>query len=170
MWPVRVTRQIDVQWFKENREQLFAEAVHYVDAGERFHPTAKEQRELFEPQQQQRQIENAIQAAVLRYLYDENQRVAMSGENGTLVEEITAPDLLTRLGLGVDKQTHQLLRQTTAALRHAGWVRFRSSRGDRPWMFKRPKGSAGQEPTAGDSLTGSAPSHQPAGASDDCPF
>ncbi len=143
MWPVRVTRPIDLEWLRENRKQMFAEAMHYFEAGERFHPNQKEQRELFEPQQQQRQIESAIQAAVLRYLYDEKQKVGMHGDNGTLVAEITAPELLSRLGISVDKQTHQLLRQVTAALRHAGWVRFRSSRGDRPWMFRRPSGASG---------------------------
>jgi predicted P-loop ATPase len=174
MWPVRVTRQIDLDWIKANRDQLFAEALHYVEAGERFHPTTKEQRELFEPQQQQRQIENAIQAAVLRYLYDDNQKVGMHGENGTLVNEISAPDLLNKLGISVDKQSHVLLRQTTAALRQAGWVRFRSSRGDRPWMFKRPLPEGTHKPTASasDVSTGggqvAAPNSQE--SADDCPF
>ena len=174
MWPVRVTRQIDLDWLKANRDQLFAEALHYVEAGERFHPTTKEQRELFEPQQQQRQIENAIQAAVLRYLYDEHQKVGMHGENGTLVNEISAPDLLNKLGISVDKQSHVLLRQTTAALRQAGWVRFRSSRGDRPWMFKRPLTEGTYKPTAGasDSSTGDSPSAvaPTEDTADDCPF
>lgn len=167
MWPVRVTRQIDLEWFVEHRDQLFAEALHYLDAGERFHPSAREQRELFEPQQQQRQIENAIQAAILRYLYDEDQKVGMHGENGTLVNEITAPELLGRLGISVDKQTQALLRQATAAMRHAGWTRFRSSRGDRPWMFKRPAG--GQLP-APDPSARPTQGEPPAGADDDCPF
>ncbi len=166
MWPVRVTRQIDTDWFREHRDQLFAEALAYLDKGQRFHPTPREQRELFEPQQQQRQIENAIQAAVMRYLYDENQRVSIQGENGTLVNEITAQDLLSKLGISVDKQTHVILRQVTAALRQAGWVRFRSSRGDRPWMFRRPpagaRGSDGSStgPTQGTNDEGS----------DGCPF
>ena len=146
MWPVRVTRQIDLDWFAANRDQLFAEALHHLQAGERYHPTTHEQRTLFEPQQQQRQIENAIQAAMLRYLYDEDQKVSMHGENGTLVMEITAPELLTRLGISVDKQTQALLRQATAGMRHAGWVRYRSSRGDRPWMFRRPEGGKLPEP------------------------
>lgn len=171
MWPVRVTRQLDIQWFRENREQLFAEAVHRFEAGERFHPTPAEQRELFEPQQQQRQIENAIQAAVLRYLYDEHQKVTGAGENGTLINEITAPNLLTRLGISVDKQTHQLVRQVTAALRHAGWTRYRSTRGDRPWMFKRPAGRAGQRPSASEDIdNGATQRHEEERALDDCPF
>jgi putative DNA primase/helicase len=175
MWPVRVTRQIDLEWFAANRGQLFAEAVAAVDAGQRFHPTALEQRELFEPQQQQRQIESAIQAAALRYLYDENQRVTPSGDNGTLVQEITAPDLLGRLGVSVDKQTHVLLRQVTAALRHAGWVRFRSSRGDRPWMFRRPANARALGPQAGASGTSGEDERRTHGTdsevvTDDCPF
>lgn len=174
MWPVRVTRPIDLEWFRENRAQLFAEALQYVEAGERFHPTLKEQRDLFEPQQQQRQIENAIQAAVMRYLYDENQKVTMNGENGTLVNTISAPDLLSKLGISVDKQSHVLLRQATAALRHAGWVRFRSTRGDRPWMFRRPASDAGTPHTplasASDGSHGPARAKTPQETADDCPF
>lgn len=174
MWPVRVTRAVDLDWFRANRAQLFAEALQYVEAGERFHPTLKEQRDLFEPQQQQRQIENAIQAAVMRYLYDENQKVGMNGENGVLVNTISAPDLLSKLGISVDKQSHVLLRQATAALRHAGWVRFRSTRGDRPWMFRRPASDGGAPVTpranASESSTGPARAANPQEAADACPF
>lgn len=152
-WPVRVNRHIDTAWFKENRAQLFAEALEYLQAGERFHPTPREQKELFDPQQLQRQVEDPIQAAVLRYLYDENQRVSATGENGTLVNEISVPDLLTRVGVLVEKQTTQVIKQAGAALRHAGWERFRSSRGDRPWMFKRPEGQAGKSPLAADDVS-----------------
>ena len=178
-WPVRVTRAIDLDWFREHREQLFAEALHYFKAGDRFHPTSIEQKKLFEPQQQQRQIENAIAAAAMRYLYDDKQRVGVHGDNGVLTNEITVSDLLTRLGITVDKQTHVLQRQATAALRQAGWVRFRSSRGDRPWMFRRPEGAgayiAGADVdghTAGASNT--LARHDAAavteGADSDCPF
>ena len=170
MWPVRVTRPIDLDWLRENRAQMFAEAMHYLAAGERFHPTQQEQRTLFEPQQQQRQIESAIQAAVMRYLYDSNQKVSINGDNGTLVNEITAPELLSRLGVSVDKQTHQLLRQVTAALRLAGWVRFRSSRGDRPWMFRRPAGADGHGPSGSEGSPRSATGARPTEAADAPPF
>lgn len=166
MWPVRVTRPIDLDWFRANREQLFAEAMVYIAAGERFHPTQKEQRDLFDGQQQQRQIESAIQAACMRFLYDDSRR---TGEDGTLINEISAPDLLGKLGVSVDKQTHVLLRQVTAALRHAGWLRFRSSRADRPWMFKRPEGKAGTDAGASGSSTG-APAPQIPEDADACPF
>ena len=170
MWPVRITRPIDLAWFEQHRDQLFAEALSYLAAGERFHPTQREQQELFGPQQQQRQIESAIQAAVLRYLYDEHQKVGVTAENGAFVKEISAPELLTRLGISVDKQTHVLLRQVTAALRQAGWERFRSSRADRPWMFRRPDGKAGTEAGASGSSTGPAQPQGNPGADSDCPF
>jgi putative DNA primase/helicase len=171
MWPVRVTKRVDLDWVREVRDQLFAEAMVYLDAGERFHPTHGEQTKLFDPQQQQRQIESAIQAAAMRFLYDENQRVTASGENGTLIEAISAPELLSKLGISVDKQTHVLLRQVTAALRTAGWVRFRSSRADRPWMFKRPEGKAGTEAGAsGESINRPTQGPTAERADDDCPF
>lgn len=175
-WPVRVTRAIDLDHFKGVRTQLFAEALHYFEAGERFHPVAAEQKRLFEPQQQQRQIENAIAAAAMRYLYDDQQRVGTHGENGTLVNQITVSDLLSRLTISVDKQTHVLQRQATAALRQAGWVRFRSSRGDRPWMFRRPDGQAGLVAGAEGRVASASQSstrHAAAvteGADSDCPF
>lgn len=172
MWPVRVTRAIDLDWLREHRAQLLAEALVYLDAGERFHPTPREQRELFEPQQQARQIENAIQAAVLRYLYDEEQKVGAHGVNGTLVNVVTATELLNSLGISPDKQTHVILRQVTAALRSAGWVRFRGTRGDRPWMFRRPEGEAGRAAGASEPSTTNRPAQgAPAEkGDDDCPL
>ncbi len=179
-WPVRVSRIVDIDWLRENRDQLFAEALQYMEAGERFHPTPREQRELFDPQQSQRQIESAIGAAVMRYLYDEGQRVGVSGENGTLVNEISAPELLSRLGVSVDKQTHVLLRQVTAQLRIAGWTRFRSTRGDRPWMFRRPPVGAGGSsfdpdahqatPGGSGSFNGPTQGHPTERPDSDCPF
>lgn len=170
MWPVPITRRIDLEWVLQWREQLFAEAMHYLDAGERFHPTAREERELFVPQQQARMIDNAIQTAVLRFLYDEHQRVSATGENGALIQEITVSDLLTKLGISVDKQTHVIVRQATAALDHAGWTRGRSSRGDRPRIFKRPPGRAGEVPGGSGDPKDGHDAGQSSEDGNDCPF
>jgi predicted P-loop ATPase len=170
-WPIRITRRIDLPWVREHREQLFAEAMTYLDAGERFHPTPDEDRRLFVPQQQTRMVDNALQSAVLRYLYDENQRVGLHGENGSLVSEITVADLLTRLGISIDKQTHVIVRQAAAALSHAGWERVRSSRGDRPYVFKRPEGQAGRVAGgSGVSEAGHDAAPSPSEDGNDCPF
>lgn len=150
MWPVKVTRRIDLGWFRDHRPQLFAEALDLLGRGKRFHPSSREQRELFEPQQQQRQVENAIQAAVMKYLYDPTQRIG-AGRNGSEVEEISVGELLSAIGIAVEKQTHVIVRQATAALRHAGWERRRSSRGDRPYVFVRPKTPRGSDAGGSDS-------------------
>jgi hypothetical protein len=67
-----------------------------------------------------------------------------------------------------------LLRQVTAALRMAGWVRFRSSRADRPWMFRRPDGKAGQELAGASGSSTTAPPASADGSTqevaDECPF
>lgn len=139
-WPVRVTRQVDLQWLRENREQMLAEALERVEAGERFHPEPQEARELFEPQQQQRAVENAIESAIGRYLYDENQQMHVGREKGTMVEEISLVDLLGRVGIGLEKlgpgRFHE--KQAAAALRKLGWTEGRSSKPGRPRVYRRP--------------------------------
>lgn len=182
-WPVRVQRLIDLAWLRENLDQLFAEAVHYLDAGERFHPTQREQVDLFDPQQLERTVENALESAIRRYLYDENQKVSMNGLNGSLVNQITLGDLLTALGISVDKQTQVLTKTASAALGRMGWERHRASgKGgkDRPYYYRRPPYAAdrddagsdgvGAQPGASDGSTGPAQGHAIAGDPDGCPF
>lgn len=170
-WPVRVEQPIDLQWLRENRDQLFAEALKYVEAGERFHPTHREQRELFDPQQQARAVEGAIESAVQRYLYDENQKVGMSGENGTLVNEVALIDLLQRVGIGIEKlgpgRFHE--KQAASALRKLGWALHRSSKPGRPWVYRRP-GVFDTPAPSGSYSTRHDAGAQPAGADSDCPF
>src|SRR5690606_5055504 len=104
-WPLRVDVRIDLEWVRQHIDQLYAEALALLAAEERFHPTYREQQLLFEPQQTERTIENALESAIRRYLYDETQRVTPSGANGSLLQEVTLADLLTSLGISVDKQT-----------------------------------------------------------------
>jgi predicted P-loop ATPase len=149
-WPVRVTRHIDLQWMRDNREQLLAEAVKCLDDGEVFYPSPDEQRSLFEPQQQQRAVENAIESAIGRYLHDEQQRVPMGGDNGTLLNEVTLVELLNKVGIGIEKlgpgRFHE--KQAAGALRKLGWVEARSSKPGRPRVYRRPA-----QPMSNDSST-----------------
>lgn len=41
-WPILFERVIDIDWFDEHRDRLFAEAVHYFDLGEKFHDSEEE--------------------------------------------------------------------------------------------------------------------------------
>jgi putative DNA primase/helicase len=174
-WPVRVTRQVDNIWLRENRQQMLAEAMTYLDAGERFHPTPREERELFKPQQEKRLVENAIESAIARYLYDENQRLSPTGENGTLVNEVTLVGLLSKIGIGLEKlgpgRFHE--KQAAAALRRLGWQEARSSDPGRPRLYRRPQtGSPGSQGASGSpgSFNGADAAPSTTRGSDDCPF
>lgn len=170
-WPVRVSRVvIDTDWLRDNRDQMIAEALVCLDAGERFYPDANEQKILFEPQQERRQVDNSIHTSVMRYLYDEKAKFKGAIDNGTLVNEISASELLLRIGIDIDKQTHQVVRQATAALRSAGWERERSSRGDRPWVFKRPKDRAARAGLPAPNNTPAPGTMEERALVDDCPF
>lgn len=132
-WPIRVTRLIDIDWVSENRDQLFAEALTRFEAGERFHPTADEERELFEPQQRQRSVENAIEAAIARWLCVD--------PIGTLTQQTSIVELLSKIGIGVEKlgpgRFHE--KQAAAALRRLGWLECgRESKPPRPRLYGRP--------------------------------
>ena len=174
-WPVRVERPVDLVWLRANLEQMFAEAVHCLDAGERFHPSFKEQAELFDPQQLERTVENALESAIRRYLYDEDQKISMNGLNGSLVSELTLADLLTALGISVDKQTAVMTKQASAALGRMGWDRGRASgRGGavRPWVYRRPKDDVARHamPSGSNGSTGPAQGQHEGETADDCPF
>lgn len=178
-WPVRLTRPPDLDWLRENLDQLLAEAVMRVDANERFWPNREEQRDLFDPQQMRRVVENAIDSAIRRYLYDENQKVPHGAENGTLVNEVTMQDLLQRIGYTIDKQSDAVVRRAGSVLHMLGWEVRRTSLPGRPRVYMRPKDEPRRPrdevrpPRAGGS-DGSAtpPPGSPGGEdpSDDIPF
>lgn len=165
-WPVRISRPPDSAWLRENLEQLLAEAVAYVDAGERFYPTREEQRKLFDPQQRLRTVENAIEAGVRHYLYDEQQKVPHGGRNGALIDEIGLAELLAAIGFAIDKQTDVVVKRAGSVMHALGWTVRRTSQEGRPRVYVRPKDAAGgsdgsNSPTQGDNT---------AGTDDDCPF
>jgi putative DNA primase/helicase len=167
-WPVLVQQQIDLAWVRANLDQMIAEAIVYLDAGERFHPTAAEQKELFSPQQDDRVIDNPIAGRITSYLHPIGNPTGPASD-GLLISSITLVDLLAKIGLGLDKlgpgRFHE--RQAAAALRQLGWTERRSSGPGRPWVWHRPETVVRVTPPP-------PPSHD-AGSStstgpDDCPF
>lgn len=149
-WPVRVTRErVDVPTLTAERDQLFAEAMARLEAGGRMHPTLDEERRLFEPQQQTRAVENAIEASIGRFLYDDI--------NGASINEIGTVELLAKIGIGVEKlgpgRYHE--KQAAAAMRRLGWLESgRSSKPGRPRQYARPGKST---PTQGNASEHDAP-------------
>jgi putative DNA primase/helicase len=174
-WPVKVTRQIDLDWVRDNLDQMLAEALHRVDAGERMWPTPEEQRKLFDLQQGDRTVESPLESAIREYLYDEEQRVSMNGRNGALLDRITLKDLLSAVGLSLEKQTSLVTKEASAILGRLGWERATrmSTKEDikRPWLYHRPKESAGHAGPAGDDSDNCPPQgHAAAETVDGCPF
>jgi len=170
-WPVRISRAPDSDWLRANLEQLLAEAVAYVDNGDRFYPTREEQRKLFDPQQRLRTVENAIEAGIRYYLYDEDQKVPHAGRNGSLVDEIGLAELLAAIGFTIDKQTDVVVKRAGSVMHALGWSVRRTSQEGRPRVYVRPAnepkaaasgsdGSSSTRPTQGDDT----------GPDDDCPF
>lgn len=164
-WPVRLGGPVDLEWMRANRTQLFAEALQALAEKHRFHPTADEQRELFDPQQMDRVVEVPIEARIVTYLYDENQSVPHGHANGAFVKEITTSELLSRIGIGIEKQVTSptVGKQASAVLKKLGWKLGKSSAkggAERFNVYKRP-------PTS--TKPAQVQSHQPAGATDDCP-
>jgi putative DNA primase/helicase len=166
-WPVRVGGPIDIAWVREHRDRLFAEALHAFEAGHRFHPTQDEQRELFDLQQNARTVELPIESRIVSYLYDDDQKVPLGQANGAYVNEITTSELLSRIGIGIEKQVSApaLVKQANAILKKYGWKPGKSSaKGgrERVNVFKRP-------PSAG-TPTAPVQGHEPAELEDECPF
>jgi len=170
-WPVRVTRPPDIEWLQANREQLLAEAVHRVDAGERFYPTREEQRLLFDPQQTARTIESSLEAAIRHYLYDQEQKVSLGGANGALLTEIGMTELLGRVGYTIDKQTDAVVKRAGAVMHMLGWTVRRTSLPGRPRVYVRPADDSGARHGSSPGLsTRPAQGEQRAGPDGDCPF
>lgn len=169
-WPVRLERPADITWLRENRDQLMAEALVRVEAGERFWPDAKEQRLLFDPQQAERTIDNSLESAICRFLYDEQQQVPMGKANGATLDEVTMAELLERCGFTIDKQTSVVTRNAGSILARLGWTTRRpAGEGDhRPRVYVRPK-QARQAPSASPTFNAPAQGHSTERAPHGCP-
>lgn len=157
-WPVTVSRVVDIEWLKEVRDQLFAEAMERWRQRLPMFPTLEEQNRLFEPQQNDRMIDNPIESKIINYLYPDGSDALM---DGALVSKISLVDLLAKIGISVDRLTpgryHE--KQAAAALRKLGWVEKRDSAPPRKRMYHRPDNS--NSPTQGNNN---------GGADDACPI
>lgn len=132
-WPVDVTRIIDTEWVAQVRDQLFAEAWQRVQQKERYHPTQREELELFLPQQNARLVESPIEVRLLDHL--------VNHPEGRLASQVQIVNLLATIGIDITKlgpgRFHE--KQAGGALRKFGWIRKRSSMAGRPWIYQRPE-------------------------------
>jgi putative DNA primase/helicase len=127
MWPV-VTGEIDVDRLHAQRDQLFAEAVVRFQQGEQRYPTPDEDRRLFVPEQEEREILDPWDQRIGRYL------------RGTTLAKVTMDDVLEHLGVEMSRvdNARQMASRIGVAVKRAGWVKRRAPTGQREYFWERP--------------------------------
>lgn len=117
-WPVKCTT-IDRDGVEAAREQLFAEAVAAFKRGERWWPTAEDERKFFKPQQDKRYEDDPWFTTTHEWLESANvERVTVTG--------------IARGALGFIGESHigtAEQRRITNILRELGWTQQRTTKG-----------------------------------------
>ncbi len=131
-WPLRCEEvdSINIDGLAGVRDQLFAEAVELFRAGERWHPSAEEQQQLFEPEQAEREVVDPWFERVAVYLGD------------TTLTRITALELLTdclKIEVGKIGRAKAESMAISKIMRRLCWKKERESTGNRLWYYERPK-------------------------------
>jgi len=141
MWPVEITEPVRTEWVAEQLDQLLAEALHRVEAGERFHPTHQEEIDWFQPEQAKRVQSTAVEEALYQYLCGE--RNAKGLDDMGPPKQVTLVQCLESIGIDVAKSaSNRNVQSEVIELLHKwGWRHARASKasdGKRPWVYVRP--------------------------------
>ncbi len=130
-WPIRCG-EIDLQKISDWREQLFAEAKHRFDQGERWHPTREEEEQHFAPEQEEREIVDPWLYPLMQYLEEPENRH---------LEKITSTDILKDVfHVSFDKidNNRGMATRIGNLMKRIGWEKRREASGLREWYYARP--------------------------------
>jgi putative DNA primase/helicase len=122
-WPVEIPEEIDVAGLARARDQLLAEAFALAKAGERFWPTADEQREIFDPEQLSRETTEVFVELLASWMVDpggatEEFSLSSAIMSGLKVEaRAITRDIQTRAGMALAKLGCQRIEKRTGAIR-----------------------------------------------------
>lgn len=146
-WPAKVGPNRDLGKLAEWRDQLLAEALHRVQAGERWYPSPAEEAELFAPAQEERVVHDAWHDVLVTRLLRADE-IDMS--------TYTVAELLKLLGVSSDKidGAGAMVRRVHNIMQALGWAneRRRLADGSRPYVYIRaPIASADATPTSPES-------------------
>jgi putative DNA primase/helicase len=135
-WPVAIPGAIDLIRLGEWREQLFAEAVHRVQAGERHYPTRDEEREFFWPEQDQREIADPWFERVAIWLD--------AGEQELKDKFLGSEILAGALHVPADRidGARNMATRVGVIMHRLGWNKRRDATGARLWRYVRPSKAA----------------------------
>jgi predicted P-loop ATPase len=147
-WPVE-TGRIDIDGLIRDRDQLFGEAIHMLNAGVLWYPTREQQIELIDHHQESREIPDPWHGKVYEYLEgldDDGQRIL----NLSRINRVTVRQLLTRaLGHELSKLGPARIEtmRISAIMKRLGWIKDREKDGARERFYQRPtpKASDGSE-------------------------
>lgn len=105
-WPIDVlVDEIDLDALRAIRDQLWAEALRRIDAGERYWPTLEEQTKFFDPEQLKIEQQDSLVDALHDWVYEQPKVFSLYEAAVALkidASKITR-DLQTRLGVALRK-------------------------------------------------------------------
>lgn len=119
----------DLEGLAADRDQLWAEAVHFFKDGHRWWPETEEEKALFKVEQEKRYVGDAYEDKIEKWLRD-----------NTLLE-VTMENLLGKaLGLDVKSWTKPEQMRVGTIMNRLGWVKKRPDRGgSRAYVYFPPK-------------------------------
>lgn len=168
-WPVPVAHVINVAWIAKYRDQLFAEALQLVRAGERHWPDEETEVRLFVPMQQERMVVDAVEEELLRVLTRSPAASGIGSEVNELTTHVSVAQLIQALGVDVGKANAGLQSQIRGWLEQEGWDQkkvpvggVRLMRYVRPAVWPLPD----EDEPADDAPTGAPPDGDGAGVAD----
>lgn len=126
-WPVDcLLEEIDIAGLRAVRDQLFAEALHRVEQGERYWPTAEEQRKWFDEEQLRVEQQDSIVDAIHDWVFGR-------------VSDFSCYDVAAEcLKLDASKLTRDLQTRIGIALRKLGCPRVERRNGMIRYWYKPP--------------------------------
>ena len=132
-WPVEVPDEINVQGLADARDQLFAEAFALALAGERYWPTADEQRDIFDPEQLSRETAEVFVELLASWM-------VMPG--GATEEFSLSSAIMAGLKIEARAITRDIQTRAGMALAKLGCERVEKRSGPVRFLYKRPEREA----------------------------
>ncbi len=108
-WPVSIPDEINVKGLAQARDQLLAEAFALAKAGERFWPTADEQRDIFDPEQLSRETTEVFVELLASWMADPGGATAEFSLSSAIMAGLKIEaraitrDIQTRAGMALAK-------------------------------------------------------------------
>lgn len=124
-WPVRCN-EINIEALAEDRDQLWAEALEYFRAGERWWPQGAVERAGLTEIQEERFEGDAWEEKIATWLIG-------------ATDEVSCDEILEHLGLATERWDRGAKMRVGAIMTHLGWGKRRRRRaGVTVWRFVRP--------------------------------